>query len=75
MTEAGITNHNDYIFDNGLSMVAIQYKEEINKEAEAHIALGLLLRKERSKEKKKAVEEIFQSDLSVIEKGNDGSVW
>ncbi len=52
-------------------MVAIQYKEEINKEAEAHIALGLLLRKERSEEKKRAVEEIFQSDLSVIEKAEE----
>jgi len=41
---------------------------EIEREAEDHIALGMLLRKDRDQRKKTAVEKVLASDLAVPEK-------
>ncbi|MBA7630987.1 hypothetical protein ES703_38514 [subsurface metagenome] len=49
-------------------MAEKDYKREIEREAEDHIALGLLLRKERSEQKKSAVEKILHSERSIAEK-------
>jgi hypothetical protein len=43
-------------------------RREIEKEAENHIALGLLLRKERQEPKRSAVQKVLASDLSVPQK-------
>lgn len=43
-------------------------RTEIEKEAEDHIALGLLLRKDRDEQKKNAVQKVLASDLGVPDK-------
>ena len=43
-------------------------RREIEKEAENHIALGRLLRKERAEPRKTAVKKILASELSVPQK-------
>jgi hypothetical protein len=45
-------------------------RSEIRKEADAHIALGMLLRKPRSDEDKKAVEGLLNSGRPIWDKKN-----
>jgi len=43
-------------------------RKEIEKEADSHITLGRLLRKERTEKKKNAVQKILAGDMSVVQK-------
>lgn len=49
-------------------MAKTDYDQQIEKEAEDHITLGMLLRKERSPDDRQAVEKIIHSELSVSQK-------
>jgi hypothetical protein len=58
----------DNIHERGESVLDRPARSEIEKEAEDHIALGMLLRKDRDERKKTAVERVLASDLAVSEK-------
>ena len=47
------------------------YKRRIKTEANAHITLGMLLRKRRSIENRKIIEKILRSRLSINDKINE----